>query len=229
MADLTPIRLPGVTDAVYDELRKQILHGRLAPNEQLNLSKLEAALDVSRTPLKIALARLQNEGLVVIHPRRGTYVTEFTTRDIAECYDLRIVLEAHALEEAFEPKNNIILQEIIDLLKEMDTFFRDEATWLDQLIEYMDMDTQMHLRFIDFCGNSRMKGAYEQANVLGYIALMGARFQYSDVQKTQAEHRLMLKALQNHDLEQLLHTARAHLEGAMERAVLRLTEKDNGS
>jgi DNA-binding GntR family transcriptional regulator len=220
---LNPIQLPSVADMVYDILRKQILHGHLLPNQQLNLNKLEIELAVSRTPLKIALARLQNEGLVEIHPRRGTYVTQFSAVDIRECFDLRIAILAQSLRSTFKPHNQALKQEITDLFLKMDSFFQTEATWLDELIEYMDLDRVVHVKMVQLGGNARMQQAYEHANVQGYIAVMGTHFHYSDVQKTQTEHRHILSALQNENLDALLDAARVHLENAGERAVLRLT------
>ncbi|NWF70801.1 MAG: GntR family transcriptional regulator [Chloroflexi bacterium] len=223
ISTLYPIQLPSVADVVYDVLRKQILHGHLVPNQQLNLNKLESELAVSRTPLKMALARLQNEGLVEIHPRRGTYVTQFREVDIRECFELRIALEAQALRHTFAPHNSALRQEIMALFITMDGYFASEADWLEQLIDYMDMDRAAHVKIVQLSGNARMQQAYEHANVQGYIAIMGTRFTYADVQKTQAEHREILSALQSGQLEPLLAAARAHLENAGQRAVLRLT------
>jgi DNA-binding GntR family transcriptional regulator len=222
---LGPIQLPTVSDVVYEVLRKQILHGQLTPDRPLNLSQLESLLDVSRTPLKMALARLQNEGLVQIHPRRGTYVKQFTAVDIRECFELRIALEAQSLRYAFEPRNQALIKEIIALFREMDSYFHAEHSWLDENIAFMDLDRDAHLKVIQLSGNTRLQQAYEHANIQGYIAIMGAKFQYADVLKTKAEHRQILKALQAHNLPALLDAARLHLQRAGERALLRLTQR----
>lgn len=224
----TPIQLPSVSDVVYDILRKQILHGHWLPNQQLNLSRLENELAVSRTPLKVALARLQNEGLVQIHPRRGTYVTQFTEADIRYCFELRIALEAEALRSAFEPRNQVLSEEIRQHFTLMQGYFRSEANWLDENIAFMDLDRSVHLKIVQLSGNPRMLRPYEHANVQGYIAVMGTRFHYSDVLKTQAEHDHILQALNKSDLNMLLGAARHHLESAGERAILRLTREGNG-
>lgn len=220
---LSQIQIPSVADAVYDVLRRQILHGHLSPREQLNLTKLETDLSVSRTPLKMALARLQNEGLIAIQPRRGTFVAHFTELDIRECFELRIALEAEALRSVFEPYNAEQLADIVTLFERMGSFYQNEATWLDELLDFMDYDRQVHLRMIALAHNARIQHAYEQANLQGYIAVMGKRFVYQDALQTQAEHRDILAALRKGRLPHLLAAARAHLENARDRAVLRLT------
>ena len=77
---------------------RNILQGDFATGQQLRLSELESKLGISRSPLKAALARLQAEGLVTIHPRRGTYVTEYDTHTILKnALNCVLVLEAQAL------------------------------------------------------------------------------------------------------------------------------------
>jgi DNA-binding GntR family transcriptional regulator len=172
---------------------------------------------------------LQTEGLVQIHPRRGTYISRFSARDIRDCFELRMALEAQALRCAFEARNAGLAQEIIDLFVEMDGYFQSEREWLAQNPDYMRLDQAAHIKMVQFSSNSRLLQAYENANVQGYIAVMGSRFAYADVLKTKAEHLNILKALRARDLNKLLHTARLHLERAGERAVIRLTQEDDAS
>lgn len=223
---LTPIQLPNVATVVYERLRHQILGGTLRPGQQLNIREIETQLHVSRTPLKLALERLQVEGLVTIHPRRGTYVTIFSPQDLRECFEIRIALEAQALRATFEPQNRDRLDELISLFTRMDTYFRSETSWLDELVEFMDCDRIAHVLMIEMSGNARMKELYEYANVQGYIAVFGMRFSYSDTLQTQSEHRAIAAALQSRDREALLHAARLHLERAGLRAVQRLTQQN---
>ncbi|RMF80116.1 MAG: GntR family transcriptional regulator [Chloroflexi bacterium] len=223
---LSPIELPSVSDVIYRELKQRILNREFSPGQKLNLNQLEAQLDVSRTPLKSALARLQIEGLVEIHPRRGTYISEFSKQDIVECFELRIALEAQTLRYAFADDNQALLAQILRLLDEMESYFPEEANWLEQLPDYMERDRLLHRHFIELAHNSHIMQAYERANVQGYIVIMGGKFRYADTRKTQAEHREIANALQARDLPQLLTAARNHLEQACERAVHRLAEQE---
>lgn len=223
---LTPIQLPNISDVVYSALRQQILLGELAPGEQLNLTEIEQQLEVSRTPLKSALARLQADGLVEVHPRRGTYVTQLSRRDIEDCFEIRIALEAQALRSAFVPRNAPVIEKMMALITRMESYFQHEDAWVEENADYMACDREMHLLLVALSGNQRMVQMYEQANVQGYIAIMGARFHYSDVQKTQREHAAMKAALLQQDLPRLLETARTHLENARDRAVLRIATSE---
>ncbi len=224
---LNPIQVPNVSQAVYDVLRDNILKGRFVPGQQLNLRDLEEQLAVSRTPLKIALERLQIDGLVSVHPRKGTYVTTFDATDIRECFQMRIALEAEALRHVFAPHNRELLRYLIGQFDEMDTYFHDENTWLAELIPFMDIDRSAHHNIVSLADNARMVEAYERANVQGFIAMMGTRFFYADTLRTQSEHREINAALRSGSLNQVLEAARHHLEGAGERALRRLTGKES--
>ncbi len=224
-----PIQLPTVSRVIYDELRRRILHRQFTAGQQLNLHEMEAQLDVSRTPLKLALERLQLEGLVVIHPRRGTYVATFSAADIRECFELRIALEAEALRRAFSSHNRAALEDLIGLFAQMDGYFASEATWLDELPDFMVLDRRTHLALVDLGGNRRAVESYERADVQGYIAMLGARFRHADTLCTMAEHRAIAAALQAGQTAALLDSARLHLEQAGERAIRRLTGEGSSS
>ena len=221
---LLPIQLPNVSDVVYQHLKSQILSGKFAAGSQLNLNKLQKQLDVSRTPLKTALAQLQVEGLVEIHPRRGTYIKKCTTRELEECFEVRIALEAQALRNAFKKENQAHIQHLIQLLQQMNELLVSEETWMEDLPTFMDFDRIFHVSMIELSGNQRMKQVYESANVQGYISIMGTKFHYSDAVKTKDEHNTILVALKNQDISALMRVTRTHLENAKVRAVRRLMD-----
>jgi DNA-binding GntR family transcriptional regulator len=82
-----------ISDQVYEYLRGEIISGRLAPGERLDLDRIVEQLKVSKMPIKEALGRLAGEGLVDIQSRRGTYVGRVDARDLAETFEVRRALE----------------------------------------------------------------------------------------------------------------------------------------
>ncbi len=99
---LTAVAPVSAEEAVTAALRDAILSGRLVPGERLAQAELAGQLGVSRIPLRDALRRLEEEALVRIDGRRGAWVTALTTRDIAEVYELRIMLEGRCVQYAVE-------------------------------------------------------------------------------------------------------------------------------
>jgi DNA-binding GntR family transcriptional regulator len=84
---------PGTT---YDRLRQGIIDGSYRPGEWLREEVLAQALDVSRTPIRESLRRLQSDGLVRLERNRGAQVVEMSREDIDTTYEIRAVLEGMA-------------------------------------------------------------------------------------------------------------------------------------
>lgn len=89
-----------IGDMVYEVLRESILSGAFTPGERLRQEALATAIGVSRLPVRAALVRLDAEGLVEFHPRRGAVVQTLSHEEIIEIYELRDLLETHALRKS---------------------------------------------------------------------------------------------------------------------------------
>jgi DNA-binding GntR family transcriptional regulator len=95
---------PGPSTARYltkaqfaaESIRERIRRGDLRPGVRLDLDALSSQLGMSATPIREALRSLEAQGLVVNSPHRGIHVTEFSSTDAAELYDLRAHLESYA-------------------------------------------------------------------------------------------------------------------------------------
>lgn len=94
---LRPIEQHALGEQVYRAIREQIVDGRLRPGQKLSDLHLSAALDVSRTPVREALYRLAQEGVVQVTRRRGFAVASMTAQDVRELYEIRLGLELLAV------------------------------------------------------------------------------------------------------------------------------------
>lgn len=83
---------------IADQLRESIIDGAFSPGEQINVPLLAAQLNVSRGPVREALHRLVQEGLLVAKPNRGVFIEEMTLKDVAEVYEAREAIERAAAE-----------------------------------------------------------------------------------------------------------------------------------
>jgi DNA-binding GntR family transcriptional regulator len=91
-----------VTDWVYEELKSAIVDLRLAPGDPLREATLADQLGVSKTPIREALTRLEQEGLVETTSFKGAVVTGYSRQDLLEIYELRELLENAAARTAAE-------------------------------------------------------------------------------------------------------------------------------
>ena len=87
------IDVTNINEKVYLLIKQNIIKFVYPPGHNLNITELKETLGVSPTPIKDALFKLAGEGLVVIYPRRGTYVKDITAEDIHEIIQTRLILE----------------------------------------------------------------------------------------------------------------------------------------
>lgn len=101
-ATLTLKNYKPLREVVFETLREAILNGTLKPGQRLMETQLAAEMGVSRTPIREAIRKLELEGLVVMIPRRGTYVASMSRKDIVETFEIRTALEALAVKLAVQ-------------------------------------------------------------------------------------------------------------------------------
>jgi DNA-binding GntR family transcriptional regulator len=93
-------RPKSLTDMAIESIRVSIVEGRLALGGQLSEAALALELGISKTPVREALLQLRGDGLVDIHPQRGTYVFKVDHDDVVQICRFREILESAALAEA---------------------------------------------------------------------------------------------------------------------------------
>ncbi len=152
MSLLTPIEVPpSLTDQAVAALRRDILTTRLPPGETLSESAAAQRLGLGKAPIRAALARLAEEGLVTAVPRRGWVVSLVTIRDIHEVFDLRIMLEAEAARRAAGRVD-------MGALRRLDAVcacgYRPEDE--DSALAFLDANKAFHVAVAELSGNGRL-------------------------------------------------------------------------
>jgi DNA-binding GntR family transcriptional regulator len=119
-----PLEISSVEDGVYRLLRQEIGRLDLAPGERLRLEDLAGRFDVSLTPVRHALRRLESEGLVVSVPRRGSRVAPLSVEELEEIQALRLGLETFLARAGAERCTEAALGEMEVARDEMERAFR---------------------------------------------------------------------------------------------------------
>lgn len=136
---------PTTTSRVYDRLKHDILTCELGPGAVVNEVNLSAALGVSKTPVREALAILIDEGFVVVEPRRGYRVRDITLVDVQEIFHLRAVLEPGAAELAARQPADADVRTLQRL-----------ATAAASATPFGTADRAFHAALADASGNARL-------------------------------------------------------------------------
>lgn len=87
---------PSLAERAYDEIRRMIIRLELAPGDVVREADLQAALDMSRTPIREALQRLARDHFVSVIPRRGMFVSAIEFDELAMLYETRSIMEPYA-------------------------------------------------------------------------------------------------------------------------------------
>lgn len=126
-----------IEEMATEFVRSAILRGLYRPGQRLQQDQIAELLGVSRMPVRASLRKLETEGLVVFHPYRGATVRLLTPDEIEEVYELRILLETHALEQAAEH----LTPEVLDELQQVGSHVRsetDSTVWLEHRREFYE-------------------------------------------------------------------------------------------
>lgn len=119
-----PLEISSVEDGVYRALRHAIGRLELAPGARLRLEELAGGFDVSLTPVRHALRRLESEGLVVSRPRRGSRVAPLSVEELEEIQAIRLGLETFLARAGAERCTPAALAEMESARDEMERAFR---------------------------------------------------------------------------------------------------------
>jgi DNA-binding GntR family transcriptional regulator len=146
-----------LSDYVADQLRLAILVGELQPSQRLVEEDLATSLQTSRGPVRDAIRMLENEGLVIRQPHRGSFVAELNPDDVREIYSLREALEALAIRYVIKNATDEQINELENLVHQMDDLAHDEYTQF----QATDLDMAFHHTLCQISGHRRLLSAWE--------------------------------------------------------------------
>lgn len=207
---LAPIRLDAykpLREVVSDTLRQAIRDGALKPGERLMEIPLAQELGVSRTPIREAIRKLEQEGFVVMIPRRGTYVADISLKDISQVFEIRSALEELAAALAAERITNEEIEYLERMLVEIGTYI--ETKEMDKVVE---TDIAFHEVLYKASRNDRLVEIFHNLREQTLRFRTVSMNQPGRLAKTREEHRLLVEAIANRDANKARKMARMHME-----------------
>ena len=197
-------------ETVYEQLRADMISCKLAPGAELREAELAARFDMSKSPVRDALMRLESEGLVITLPRQGYRVAPVSLTDVLDMFHLRAALERACMER-------IVAQASDEQLRELDAFRHfDASAWDGGFIAF---NRAFHRRIAELGGNARMRD-----QLLDLIDLLERAVQVSvasmkqgDPQVLVNEHVEIIDALQARAVKKAQRLAEQHIVAAGKR------------
>ncbi|MEM7209206.1 MAG: GntR family transcriptional regulator [Pseudomonadota bacterium] len=141
-----------LSDIAYRELKKLILENQLPSGNQYMEQEVAELLNMSRTPIREALIKLSNEGLVEVRARHGMRVKPVSVDDMREIYEVLTSLESTAAELA--AKRGLTLEETRELSNAVDEM--ESALQRDDLNAWAAADERFHRLLVKFSNNARL-------------------------------------------------------------------------
>jgi DNA-binding GntR family transcriptional regulator len=200
-----------VSERIFEKLKDNILAGVYQPGNRLLYGQIASEFHVSMTPIREALLKLEQEGLVKTIPRKGTYITELTDQDIIEYTRIRFALEALAVDIICETMVNP--EEIRRL--ELINGALEEAINSRQLVTCMTLDIKLHHTIVEICGNHRLFDLMNQLPLTNFYALRGNQNRMVEMgQEIIKQHAAIITNLYSYNAEAAKNSLRENILSA---------------
>jgi DNA-binding GntR family transcriptional regulator len=205
------MRPPQKADQIYESLRRSIVMLEMAPGAAIIEREFCAVYEVSRTPVREALQRLAEEGLVVVVPHSGTYVSRISYKTAEEGFLIRRALEVEGVRRAslnVDEKAALALDAIILRMREIISS--------SQLLRYLAEDDALHATLAGMSGLSRLWKFISMAKVdLDRMRQLSATVP-GHLENVTEQHAAIVDAVKRGKSDQAELAMRIHLESSFE-------------
>jgi DNA-binding GntR family transcriptional regulator len=201
------LRTRSRADLVYDALRDAIWEGRIARSERVREEEVARSLGVSRTPVREALQRLQQRGLLVNRLGRGLVVAELGKREVIELYAMREILEGSAARFAAQHAARPEIEILYRLQREL-------AEAPDDAMLLVKLNRSFHQAIYDAAHNQYLTQTLDVLHD-AMALLHSATFRAPNRRReSDEEHRRIVAAIERHDADEAEAIAREHIRQA---------------
>ena len=201
-------------EIVYEELKMQILTGKIVPGTRMMEVDLAEDMGVSRTPIREAIRKLEKEGLVTIEPRRGAYASQISIKDMVDILEVRQNMEGLAAYFAAQRMSRDVQEELLQVAEGY-----NDAVVAGDMAEMIKYDTRFHRIIVEASNNKVLLQMIEQ---LQELVLRFRYLYYSDFKRAEdmpSEHKIIYDAIIAGDAEAAREAAYVHIQRLKELVV----------
>lgn len=198
-------------ELVYLELKHKILTGEIASQTRLMEIDLSEKMNVSRTPIREAIKRLADDGLVKVEPRRGAYVANISIKDMLDVFEVREDMEGFVAKLASQRITEGQKLELKAIAEEY-----EEATMKPDKEAIIELDEKFHNFIVSCCNNETL------AELINYVQELSLRFRYlyyddyTLYDTASEQHNRIMTAINEGNGEEARKEADAHVRGLKE-------------
>lgn len=204
------IETRSLSEQVYQYFCSRIIEGSITYGDGLNIKEIAKKLHVSSMPVREAIKRLENEGLVTVKPRSTCIVREPTKDTILNAIEMREILEIHCIERTAPMINDRLLERLQGIIVRMKAVIAEKPTE-QSLRRYIALDRQFHTEICRLAGNEYIDKSYREVNLHLNMQFIYEIAVPPDILQTYKDHLRLLDALSKHS-PRAVHDLRRHLK-----------------
>jgi len=193
-------------DQVSEHLFRELVSGRLHGGQRINETELARTLGISRNPIREAVRRLEERGLLVSVPRRGTFVRSFSRQDIEDVFSFRTVVEDFAIRQAMPRMSD---QDIAELRAIVDTMLT--VAQARKEMELIQQDIRFHQRICELSGNTQTLRAFNNIHAEVQISITLVEHRFESLEAAAVDHYPVVNAIATRDTETAAKALRDHI------------------
>jgi DNA-binding GntR family transcriptional regulator len=217
-----------LAEQAYVDLREQIMSGRLPAGHRLLPEELALTLAISATPIKEALVKLDQDGLVAMETRRGAVVRRFSAGDVRNLYEARELIELHALSRAFADRRvDRALSEHLQATQTNLLAYRALGTEAG-LIDALAQDRAFHRSIVALSDNQTLVDWHERVMMQTHTVRVYSLATYP-LERLAAEHAAIIAAVQATDAAAARAALERHLVLSRDEILSRLRDQDGAA
>ncbi len=203
--ELSKVSRTMLSDQTYKSLKHAIVSGNIPQGDRLSIRRLAAMTEFSATPIRDALLKLEQDGIVVRESSGHFCVRRFSKEEIEQICQLRFLLETYSIAEALK---NISDEDLLWLEGNLDRAEEAVANGLINL--HIELNTEFHEYIAGISKNAMLKELLQTIN--NKLWIQGSAFAASDwASGSNMQHRKIIEGLRNKDLEGLKQILEEHI------------------
>lgn len=208
-------------DRAYEALMAWLVHGQVKLGEPVPLRAFAQKLGMSRTPVRTALGRLHEQGLIDYNAKLGFTVATPTTTDLYEIFDLRMMFELHALRSFFNTSQEASFAGLRQLATGALSLARVVVKDPSKLTEFWGLDLRFHRSIVALAGNSRMVAWFDRLQGNSRVLQLGrlVPLTLERFQVTALEHMAIVEALEDGYRDLAIQRLQDHLTRVCDQTV----------
>lgn len=207
----------------YIQLRDLIVNGDAAPGEKLKVAALTKRFNVGPTPVREALSRLANTGLVTATDNKGFRVKDVSEEEVRDLYFTFAQLEHIALKRSIENGTSAWEGEVMGALHRLTAIEKNRSV---DFLSWLKENEAFHTTLVSACGSPMLlKLRNEVYQLLSRYTLLSFNTNHARLEKNNKDHEAIAKAAISRKCDQTCTLMDAHLSGSVEIIVKRLKEE----